>query len=366
MACMHDGSPLNAEFPPLPLAILFDQLQMGLIAVDDHMVIRNVNTATEKLFGKTRRYMQGENLGKLLPGHPVALDLIQRSQNLHMPCRIRKARINPAPGVFFAVSLTAIPLRDANSDPCGTLLQLEEVGAAEQLEEEQQLDETLDSLGNMAMVVAHEIKNPLAGIRGAAQLLEMEATSPAAVTCTQLIREEVDRVSRLLDSLLGLADDPLLLENELNIHEILSHVSKVCCQHNALLAQDFDPSLPTIRGDRDQLIQLFLNLTQNAAEAVASQKDGRVRIHTRISERIRFEQGRRIKQIIVEIHDNGPGINSALRKRIFLPFVTSKAKGTGLGLPISRKIVHDHGGLIEVESRPGRTVFRVYLPVAHS
>jgi two-component system, NtrC family, nitrogen regulation sensor histidine kinase GlnL len=343
---------------------LWDQLDCGLIVVDSHCIVRNMNIASERLFSKSGRHVVGETLSKLLPGYPVALDLINRAYNLKMPCRLRDAQIYPAPGVILSVSMTAVPLLDDQGEPMGAILQLEEVGAAARLEVDQRLTETLDSLGNMAMAVAHEVKNPLAGIRGAAQLLEMGTDGESAVACTDLIRTEVDRISRLLDKLLGLADDQIIKEKEINIHEILNHVVQVCQYDGPIPKRDFDPSLPNIRGDRDQLIQLFLNLTQNALEAVGQK--GAVTLSTRISDRVRYEHGRRQHFVLVEVQDNGPGISRPLLQKIFLPFVTSKNRGTGLGLAISQKIINEHGGLIEVESEPGQTIFRVFLHVYES
>ncbi|MBF0623297.1 MAG: PAS domain-containing protein [Magnetococcales bacterium] len=350
---------MNATFSP---DNLFDQLPTGFITVDRRGVVRDVNSAAERLLGKPRRRLIGRPLSKLLPGHPVAEDLLNRAQQLLMPCRFRNAQIHPDPDTHLTVSLTACPLQDANGELAGAVLQLEEVSAAERLEEGERLNETLDSLGSMALAVAHEVKNPLAGIRGAAQILELECQAPATLECTRLIRDEVDRITRLLDTLLGLADDQPFMEGEINIHQILDHVLQICGAPPPLPQRDYDPSLPAIRGDRDQLVQLFLNLVKNAREAAGP--EGRVEIHTRISQGVRLVQGQRRHHVIVEIRDNGPGIPAALRKRIFLPFVTTKSRGTGLGLAISRKIVNDHGGLMEVKSHPGQTLFRVLLPVA--
>ncbi|MBF0147789.1 MAG: PAS domain-containing protein [Magnetococcales bacterium] len=353
----------SREVSPFPLAMLWDHLDMALLALDNQMTVQNVNAASERMFGKTRRWLLGQSIEMLLPGYPVALDLIHRAQNLNMPFRSRSSHIAPAPDRLLSVSLTVVPIRSAEGVPMGTLLQLEEMGDSERLEAGERLNETLDSLGFLAMSVAHEVKNPLAGIRGAAQLIEMQSPSASAITCTQLIRSEVDRISRLLDSLLGLADNQPVMEKETNIHEILNHVQKIIGPMTPEPIIDFDPSLPFIRGDRDQLVQLFLNLLQNALEALRGVQHPTLHMVSRISDRIRFEQGRRRKQIIVEIQDNGPGIPDEMKKRIFLPFVTTKIKGTGLGLTICQKIVHDHGGQIEVESHPGRTIFRIFLPI---
>ncbi|MBF0383739.1 MAG: PAS domain-containing protein [Magnetococcales bacterium] len=344
--------------------LVWDVVEYSLVVVDTKGIVRNINLAAERLFGKSDRYIIGENLEKLLPGHPVALDLVKRAMDLRMPCRLRDAEITPAPGVVVAVSLMVSPLRNEEGELAGALLQMEDLAAVEGLEDDQRLNDTLDSLGNMAMAVAHEVKNPLAGIRGAAQLLEMEVDSESATACTELIRTEVDRISLLLDKLLGLADDQLILEKELNIHEILNHVIQVCSHGSPIPTRDFDPSLPNIKGDRDQLIQLFLNLAQNAIDACGV--SGEVVISTRMSSRIRSERGQRRHFIVVEVRDNGPGIQPSLMQKIFLPFITSKNHGTGLGLAISQKIINEHDGMIEVKSKPGQTVFRTYLHVFNS
>ncbi|MBF0186545.1 MAG: PAS domain-containing protein [Magnetococcales bacterium] len=346
----------------LPLDFLLDHMTTGIVAVDGTGCICRINSAAERLLGKPRRHLMGRSLNHILPGHPVALDLIERAGKLLMPCRARNASLSPGPGQRLSVSLTAVPLLDDDSgSPVGTLLQLEEVGAAERLEEGQRLHDTMDSMGSLALAVAHEVKNPLTGIRGAAQLLEMEANSETGTACTDLIRTEVDRVSRLLDNLLGLAEEHATSEDEINIHEILDHVIRITSQGCPSPSRDYDPSLPPIRGDRDRLIQLFLNLVKNAQEA--SEGEAHVSLHTRISNRVRFEQGRRSRHVVAEVRDDGPGIPPELRKRVFLPFVTTKSRGTGLGLAIAQKIVHDHGGLLEVESRSGRTAFRIFFPL---
>ncbi|MBF0310198.1 MAG: PAS domain-containing protein [Magnetococcales bacterium] len=348
--------------PLFNMANLFDQLTTGCIAMDARGIVRAANSAAERLLGKPRSRLEGSAVSRLLPGHPVALELVERAQKLAMPCRARNTRIHPGPEISLLVSMTAAPLLgEEGGAPRGVLLQIEEVGEAERLEEGQRLHDTLDSLGNLALAVAHEVKNPLAGIRGAAQLLEMENTEGPNAACTALIRSEVDRISRLLDSLLGLADDHPTLDQEVNIHEVLDHVMRLAGHDEPEPVRDYDPSLPFIRGDRDQLVQVFLNLVHNAREACGPH--GEVRLMTRISERIRLEQGRRSLHVMVEVRDSGPGIPDELRHRIFVPFVSTKPKGMGLGLSISQKIIHSHAGLIELDSQPGQTVFRVLLPV---
>lgn len=357
--------PFNHSFSS---AHLWDQLPVGVIGVDQTDTVQAVNSAAERLLGYARRQLVGVPLEQLLPGYPVALELIARARNLAMPCRARNAHISLPSDVVLHVSLTATPLEDEQGMPAGVLLQMEEIGTIEQIEEGQRLHETLDSLGTLALTVAHEVKNPLAGIRGAAQLLAMDHAGHAATTCTQLICAEVDRISRLLDALLGLADNHGSSKEPLNIHEILNHVWQLCqqslsvAQSTLICRKDYDPSLPPIFGARDSLIQLFLNLLNNAKDAAGPA--GTISLHTRISPRIRCEHGRRQHHVIVEVRDNGPGIPDILKKRLFLPFVSSKPKGVGhgLGLAIVQKIVHDHAGLVEVSEQAGETVFRVFLP----
>ncbi|MBF0428027.1 MAG: PAS domain-containing protein [Magnetococcales bacterium] len=348
----------DAQF--LPTA-LWDHLTVGVVAVDEMGLVQEVNDAAEKLLGKPRGRLLGVALEALLPGHPVAMDLLFRARTLGMPCRIRNAQISPSPDRVVETALTAVPMFNLAGIWIGALLQMEEVGATERIEEGKRLHEALDSLGDLAMTVAHEVKNPLAGIRGAAQLLEAGATG-SDVACVELIRTEVDRISRLLDNLLGLAEHRPMQESVFNIHEVLDHVLRLCVSANdkPLPVTDYDPSLPEVRGDRDQLIQLFLNLVKNAMQAVGA--DGKVRLSTRMSHRTRMEQGRRRRHILIDVQDNGVGVPEEMRQRIFLPFVSTKSKGTGLGLSICQKIVHAHGGQLELESVPGNTVLRVVLP----
>ncbi|MBF0622355.1 MAG: PAS domain-containing protein [Magnetococcales bacterium] len=343
---------------------LFDHMTTGLIAVDLEGRVKRVNSAAERILGKPRRHLNGRLLKQLLPGHPVAMDLIDRAQTLSMPCSTRSARLSPSPQVSLPVSMTAAPIPDEEGEIVGTILQLEETSAIAQLEEGERLNDTLDSLSSLALSVAHEVKNPLTGIRGAAQLLEMESTSETAAAYTSLIRSEVDRVSRLLDTLLGLADTPHLEEQSMNIHEILDHVLRLSQEALPNPVLDFDPSLPNIRADRDQLIQVFLNLVNNAIEA--TQDLGYppiISLSTRIASQIRLEQGRRNLHVVVEVRDNGHGVPSDMKKRIFLPFTSTKNKGVGIGLAICQKIIHDHGGQISLQSKPGETIFRIFLPI---
>ncbi|MGE0742952.1 MAG: nitrogen regulation protein NR(II) [Hyphomonadaceae bacterium] len=218
-----------------------------------------------------------------------------------------------------------------------------------------------------ARTLAHEVRNPLAGIRAAAQLIARVDDAESAALA-KLICDEVDRVSRLTDRIdpLGAIDVPRF--DRLNIHEALERVRKLIGSSapDVLLRERYDPSLPAVRGDLDQLIQAFLNITKNAAEAVGGQPDGEIAIITSYRPGVRFRSaasGAARAQLEVQVIDNGPGLHPDVADRLFEAFATTKTGGMGLGLTVAADIVARHDGRIEVESRPGRTAFKVLLPI---
>jgi two-component system nitrogen regulation sensor histidine kinase GlnL len=226
------------------------------------------------------------------------------------------------------------------------------------------------SVTGMAAVLAHEVKNPLSGIRGAAQLLEA-SVEESDRELTVLIRDEADRIRALVDRMEAFSEKPIS-RTAVNIHRVLEHVRRLAqtgFAENVRFQENYDPSLPPVWGNRDQLVQVVLNLVKNAAEATAAPGI----TYPEIVLSTGFQHGMRIAvpgtservnlPLYVAIRDNGPGIPEDIRPHLFEAFVTSKASGSGLGLSLVAKIVGDHGGLIEVDSRPGRTEFRLHLPV---
>lgn len=328
--------------------------------------IRWLNAAGEQFLGAGAPALAGLPLRELLPGDSplfALVETVRRDGNsiVEYGVPIETPRLGA-----HVVTVQVAPLFEA---PGELVLTLHQRSIAHKIDRQLKHRNAARSVTGMAAILAHEVKNPLSGIRGAAQLLEQNA-APADRELTRLICEEADRIVALVDRMEAFADARPIERAPVNIHEVLERVRKVAQsgfgRHHRFI-EEYDPSLPPVLGNRDLLVQLFLNLVKNAAEA-APEEGGEIRLATAYRHGVRLAvpgSGTRTHlPLVVSVSDNGEGIPEDLRAHLFDPFVTTKHNGTGLGLALVAKVVGDHGGVIEFESQPRRTLFRVYLPTA--
>ena len=259
------------------------------------------------------------------------------------------------------------PLAD---QPGLILVMLQQRSMAQMIERQLTHRAAARSVSGMAAVLAHEIKNPLSGIRGAAQLLE-PTVSDEDRQLTQLICAETERIRKLVDRMEVFGDERPMAKDPINIHDVLDHVQRLAesgFARGIKFVCEYDPSLPAVPGNRDKLVQAFLNLMKNAAEAIdEGGENGRIVLTTAFRPGVRLSipgSGTRVAlPLMIEIMDNGPGVPETMKPHLFDPFVTSKRTGSGLGLALVAKFIGDHGGIIECDSEPKRTIFRVLLPM---
>ncbi|HJR19995.1 MAG TPA: ATP-binding protein [Dongiaceae bacterium] len=344
--------------------MLIEALPAAIIVVDRDGLTRLLNAAAEDLIQVGRKNLLGRRLSEVIPEDCPLFSLIEQSRLSRSAVSDAEMLIDGPRLRLEHVSVEVAPLDDPNGS---VVISMRDRSLEHRMARQGAAAEAAQSVRSMAGMLAHEIKNPLAGIRGAAQLLESKV-SPVDAALAALIREESDRIVGLVNGVEIFADDRAPVLSIVNVHEALDHVCKlarVSFARNATLREYYDPSLPPLRGNRDLLIQIFLNLVKNAAEACDG---GEIVVTTsyqagfRIGERNKAH--RQPRRIAVTISDNGPGVPEALLGNLFDPFVTSKPGGRGLGLPLVAKLVRAHDGVIEFQSKPGATRFTVLLPIS--
>jgi two-component system nitrogen regulation sensor histidine kinase GlnL len=347
---------------------LLNALPQPVLAVDSLGRVREVNTAAENFFDMGRASLQRSRLTDLIPfGSPV-LDLVEETMSAEAPINGYQLDVSsPRTGAGRSVDAFIAPLPNTDG---GVVLMLQERSIAEKMDRQLTHRGAARSVTALGAMLAHEIKNPLSGIRGAAQLLE-SAVSDEDRALTRLICEETDRIVKLVDRMEAFSDEPPGVRESLNIHAVLDHVRMVASAgfaRHIRIQQAYDPSLPHVLGSRDQLIQVFLNLVKNASEAIdQSGIDGEIILSTAYRPGVRLKTRAAAEPVSLPlevcVRDNGPGVPGDIASHLFDPFVTTKSSGTGLGLALVAKVIGDHGGVVEFESLPRRTTFRVLLPL---
>jgi len=349
----------------LEAAIILGALPDPVIVIDRNERIRFVNPAAEQFLCSGAAALCGNALaGFVAPDSPL-LSLVGSVWRLGNTISEYDM---PLEGPRFGSRLVTIQGALTGEGADMLVLTLHERSMAEKMDRHLTHRNATRSITAMAAMLAHEVKNPLSGIRGAAQLLEQDA-DPEGRTLTQLICDETDRIVALVDRMEAFSDDRPIERQAVNIHQVLERVRKVAQSgfaRHVHLIEEYDPSLPSVSGNHDLLVQVFLNLVKNAAEALRD-ADGEIILTTAYRHGLRLAmpggEGRQFLPLMVSVTDNGTGIPEDLRPYLFDPFVTTKRHGSGLGLAVVAKVIGDHGGVIEFDSQPRRTVFRVFLPV---
>ncbi len=342
-----------------------------VVVIDDGLKVAFANMAAEEFFGTSMEVMTRRGIGSLLPfGSPVG-DLIVRSLDEKIGFNEYGIDLgSPHIGHQRIVDLQVAPA--FLSDQSQVILVIQPRSIAHKIDQQLTHRGAARSVSAMAAMLAHEIKNPLSGIRGAAQLLEQDLPTDG-VELTQLICSETRRITDLVDQFEVFSEVPAPMDQAVNVHAVLDHVRRLATAgfaSNIRFVEDYDPSLPDVLGDKNLLIQVFLNLIKNAAEALQDIKQGEIRMTSAFRPGVRLSLPGRTRRVSLPLEfsiiDNGPGVPDHLKPHLFDPFVTTKNSGSGLGLALVAKIIGDHGGVVECDSQPGRTAFRILLPMATS
>ncbi len=343
---------------------IFENLNTAVLAFDVDFLLTAINPAGENLLQSGRRSIAGKSISQLLPRGKRLKRVLSRALERAQPFTARGVHLALGGGRVVVVDCSVSPMYEGNRI-VGLLVEMNQIDRLLRLTRDESAFDRHQANRAILKGLAHEIKNPLGGLRGAAQLLGAELDSPELKEYTRIIIHEADRLRTLVDRMMG-PTQPLKQE-PVNIHEIYEYVRKLLVVENPVgltIRPDYDPSLPSFIGDKEQVIQAVFNIARNAVQAMNSK--GTLILRSRITRQFTIGQKRHRLVLRAEIEDTGPGIDADMLDSIFYPMVTGRPEGTGLGLAIAQDIINKHGGLIEARSQPGRTVFTLFLPLENS
>ena len=341
--------------------LILENMGTAVLVFDARSRLTTINQAGEIMLAHSARHVCGRPVHELILNAEVMNEQIAGTLASGQVVMQRGCLLELPAAADLRVNCTFTPITDS-AGHSQVLVELRQIDHHLRIEQEERLITQQQATHELLRGLAHEIKNPLGGLRGAAQLLEREISDDALKEFTHIIISEADRLQSLLDRMLGPNNLPNI--EAVNIHDVLEHVRELVqieAGDRLRMCPDYDPSLPDLQADRDLLLQAILNIVRNAAQALDN--DGEITLRTRI--RRNFNIGSHKHRLVarIDVIDNGPGINEELRKQIFYPMITGRSEGTGLGLSIAQALISRHQGLIECSSQPGETVFTILLPL---
>ncbi|QWW69417.1 nitrogen regulation protein NR(II) [Rhizobium sp. WYJ-E13] len=363
-----DGTPSSENVGNAVAMSVLNAIQNPVVMVDEGGFIAFANWEAEAFFGASAAHLSRYRISTFIPFGSPLLALIDQVRERKAP--VNEYRVDLSSPRLGQDKLVDIYVAPVIAEPGSVVVVFQERSMADKIDRQLTHRAAARSVTGLASMLAHEIKNPLSGIRGAAQLLEQSVIDDDRAL-TRLICDETDRIVSLVDRMEVFSDERPVDRVPVNIHSVLDHVKAVAkagFARNIRMTENYDPSLPAVYANRDQLVQVFLNLVKNAAEAVGDRSDGEIILTTAYRPGIRLSVAGTREKISLPLEfcviDNGPGVPTDLLPHLFDPFITTKTNGSGLGLALVAKIIGDHGGIIECDSQNNRTIFRVLMPAS--